>query len=183
MATRSAQWWATDEFERRYVKVRDDARVLITGSHIYAGKEDRRKRYANVVGVDAIAGDGVDVCLDLEGDVSALGKFDHIECISVLEHSRRPWAMAKNLVKLLRTDGTLHISVPFVWRYHGYPHDYWRFTMQGVEELFAPDIRWSKIAYASNGLRSDAFLRGIQDSEDYPHLPRCEVVGFGTRRS
>jgi hypothetical protein len=177
-----ADFAAGEDFERRYVRVPENARVLVAGSRVYPGKTDRRKRYTNVVGVDAIPGDGVDVVLDLEGDVRALGKFDHVECLSVLEHSRRPWLVAQNLVRLMRIGATLHLSVPFVWRHHGYPHDYWRFTAEAVQEIFAPEIRWAKIAYASNGLRQDAFLRGLSGENDYPHLPRCEVVAFGTRR-
>lgn len=173
---------AAEDFERRFVRVADTARVLITGSKVYAGREDRRKRYANALGVDAISGEGVDVALDLEGDVSGLGRFDHVECLSVLEHSRRPWVLAQNLMRLLRVGGTLHLSVPFVWRHHGYPHDYWRFTAQGVEQLFSPQVRWAKIAYASDGLRPDSFLRGVESEIGHPCLPRCEVVAFGTRR-
>jgi hypothetical protein len=30
----------------------------------------------------------------------------------------------------------LYLSVPFAWKFHGYPSDYWRFTHAGVKKLF-----------------------------------------------
>lgn len=176
-AKQSHQSWIED-FERRYLRPAE-GRTLIIGSRIFASKIDRRKLYSDAIGVDMLDGDGVDVVRDLEQDVSDMGKFDHVECISVLEHSRQPWILAKNIGKLMNHGATLFLSVPFVWRYHGYPNDYWRFSADGVRALF-PFIQWHNLAYASNGLRSDAFLRR-QQIEDYPYLPRCEVVGFGKR--
>ena len=29
-----------------------------------------------------------------------------------------------------------YLSVPFAWKFHGYPSDYWRFTREGVLKLF-----------------------------------------------
>lgn len=176
-AKQSAVSWVED-FERRHVRP-SPGRTLIIGSRIYAGKADRRRLYENVIGVDMQDGEGVDLVKDLEHDVSDLGKFDHVECISVLEHSRQPWVLAKNIGKMMNRNATLFLSVPFVWRYHGYPNDYWRFSADGVRALF-PFIQWHNLVYASNTLRSDAFMRS-HEIEDHPHLPRCEVIGFGKR--
>lgn len=114
-------------------------RTLICGSNLYdTQKEDRRKRYPNAIGVDAIAGDGVDWKIDLEDrhTPSALGVFNHIECISVLEHSKRPWLIAQNIKMMLAPHGTVVVSAPFAWRRHAYPSDYFRFTVEGLKELF-----------------------------------------------
>ena len=35
------------------------------------------------------------------------------------------------------------LSVPFAWKFHGYPSDYWRFTREGVKKLF-PRIDWDE---------------------------------------
>lgn len=156
-------------------------RTLIVGSKLYDGKEDRRLLYPNAVGVDMLPGDGVDCVLDLEEPSAALtlGAFTHIECWSVLEHSRRPWLLAANLEAMLEPGGTMHVSVPFVWRYHAYSSDFFRFTAEGVRSLFG-GIQWDALMYASNKLRPDHYMRAV-DHEGVPHFPRCEVVGFGVK--
>lgn len=151
-------------------------RTLIVGSHIYAGKEDRRKRYADVVGVDMLPGPGVDVVLDLETEAPQ-GKFAHIECMSVLEHSRRPWLLAGTLMRALEDGGSLFVTVPFVWRVHGYPDDYWRFTTSGIRELF-PGIVWEHEAYV-HADSTDADHIGVVMNNQLPYYARTEVAMFG----
>jgi hypothetical protein len=166
-------------------------RTLIVGSHIWANKEDRRKHYPDVVGVDMQAGPGVDRVCDLEigpdidGAVldakqESLGTFAHIECMSVLEHCRRPWLMAANIERMLIPGGTLFVTVPFIWRVHGYPDDYWRFTISGVKVLF-PGIQWEKAAYSGRKLTKPEDIPSIRSDDDWPHFSRTEVCMFGEK--
>ena len=53
--------------------------------------------------------------------------------------------MCNNLSKLLVKNGIILISVPFSWRIHGYPFDYWRFTPDGIKALF-PDLEFNPSA-------------------------------------
>lgn len=126
-------------------------RTLIVGSHVYEGREDDRARYKNAVGVDMIPGPGVDVVHDMEEPLPAgLGTFAHIECFSVLEHSRRPWLLAANIERLLESGGTLWVTVPWMWRRHGYPSDYFRFTTEGIKAIFH-GIQWHWVGCLSYG--------------------------------
>ena len=170
------------EFERRYVRP-VAGRTLIVGSKLYGdGKEDRRKRYAEAVGLDMQEGDGVDVVLNLEGKPpDDLGPFAHVECMSVLEHSRRPWLMADNIERLMAPGASLFVSVPWVWRYHAYDHDYFRFSMDGLRSIF-PGIEWEHLAIVTQ--RRIFF----ENPKKYPsrngengdkYLLRSETVGFG----
>lgn len=152
--------------------------VLIVGSKVYKTRLDRRQRYANAVGVDMEAGQGVDVVADLEEPLNDLGPFAHVDCLSVLEHSKRPWLLAANVERLLETGGTLFLSVPFVWRIHGYPSDYWRFTVAGVRLLF-PAIEWQVLRYVNAGGRDDVPSIG---QADVLYFAKTEVLGFGTKR-
>lgn len=174
---------ATEKFERAHVHPRP-GRTLIVGSKLYAGKEDRRALYADAVGVDMLAGDGVDIVANMEEPLpKELGTFDHIECLSVLEHSRRPWKMAANIERLMKPGATIYLSVPFVWRVHGYPDDYWRFTRSGVRALF-DRVGWVALAYAHVSLKYNDMQRSaeIPETGDHPWFARCEVVGFGVRQ-
>lgn len=168
-----------DEFERRFVKPRE-GRTLIVGSKLYGEREDRRARYADAVGVDMLDGDGVDFVANLEhGAPAELGKFDHVECLSVLEHSRAPWRLAKSIEKMMRPSASLFLSVPFVWRRHGYPSDYFRFTAEAIPVLFEA-IDWRRIMYASRELKKG--VMGFEASDGHPCFPRSEVVAFGVKR-
>ena len=124
-----------------------DGRTLIVGSKIHEGtdKLDRRTLYATALGVDMEAGPGVDVVMDLE-EQTMLGQFEHIECTSVLEHSRRPWLLCANLERCMEDGATIVVMVPWVWRVHAYPSDYWRMTPAAIKSLL-PAVQWERQAY------------------------------------
>lgn len=91
---------------------------------------------------------GADTC-DLDLDVQAIALPDDSEdcvlCLEVLEHVTDPFRAARELVRIIRPGGRLLLTVPFLTSYHGkgdtpdhagYP-DFWRFTHQGLQHLFA----------------------------------------------
>ena len=97
---------------------------------------------ANYVGVDISAGTNVDIVLDFsESNICDSrgweSKFDLAICCSMLEHTFTPWKVADNITKAVKPGGHAYISVPFVWRFHGYPSDYWRFSPECVKALFS----------------------------------------------
>jgi hypothetical protein len=55
--------------------------------------------------------------------------------IAVLEHTRYPWIVAKEFYRVLRSGSYGVIAVPFLQPQHACPHDYVRFTEQGLVEL------------------------------------------------
>lgn len=177
MDTLSAPSSASEAFEALHVRP-EPGRVLIVGSRVYGSREDRRTRHAQAVGVDMLPGPGVDAVIDMETPAAlALGVFSHIECVAVLEHSRRPWLLAANLERMLLPGGTIHLTVPFVWRVHAYPHDYWRFTLDGVRQLL-PGVAWEALVYAHVFETPKNHLpRTTVDG--FPYFARTEVCGFG----
>jgi SAM-dependent methyltransferase len=74
---------------------------------------------------------GVDLREPIEGE-----KFDLGVCMDLLEHTSNPFVVAKNIIDSLNPGAFLFVTVPFVWELHPFPNDYWRFTPQGLEELF-----------------------------------------------
>ena len=169
-----------EQFVHKFVRPMP-GRTLIVGSRLYSEKPDRRKVYPDAIGIDMLPGDGVDLVLDLEEPLPAkLGTFEHVECWSVLEHSKRPWKMAANITRLMAHGGTLHISAPFVWRVHNFPSDYFRYTKEGIRALF-PGISWHALAYAHEELKMNDMVPVLAKGDGHPHLPRTEVLGFGHR--
>lgn len=132
---------------------RVDGPVLEIGSKDYGSTSSFRDFYAGAeyVGVDMSEGKGVDVVADLTKSVDPLQEnyFALGICCSVLEHVEKPWIFAANLTRLIRPGGRLYMSVPWVWRYHPYPDDYFRFSYRGVMSLFG-EFEWSAVLYSTN---------------------------------
>lgn len=59
-------------------------------------------------------------------------RYDTIVCHQVLEHVRRPAAALEHMRRVLKPGGALIISVPHLSRRHELPHDYFRFTQEGL---------------------------------------------------
>jgi SAM-dependent methyltransferase len=97
------------------------------------------------------AGKGVDEIVDLATGIGPLPEnhFALAVCCSVLEHVSKPWKMAENITRVVAPGGRLYMSVPWVWRYHAYPDDYFRFSFRGVLSLF-PDFEWATPYYSTN---------------------------------
>jgi len=127
--------------------------ILEVGSKDYGSTSSFREFYADqeYIGIDMEHGKDVDLVVDLtqgtlglEQDFFALGI-----CCSVMEHVRKPWVFADHLSSLIRPGGALYMSVPWVWRYHAYPDDYFRFSWRGVMELY-PQFAWTHVCYSTN---------------------------------
>lgn len=155
--------------------------VLVVGSKIYEGRQDWRERHPDGVGLDMLAGDGVDIVHDLENATPAafVGAFAHIECISILEHTKRPWIVAEHLTEMLKTGGSIYLSVPFIWPYHGYPQDFWRITHEALPVLF-PRIDWQIVKYKSLDRVFDEPPKKYIEEKGRT-LRQCEIVGFGVK--
>jgi SAM-dependent methyltransferase len=127
--------------------------VLEIGSKEYGSTSSFRDFYAGseYVGLDMAEGNGVDVVVDLTKSIEPLHEnyFGLGICCSVLEHVEKPWLFAANLTRLIRPGGLLYMSVPWVWRYHAYPDDYFRFSHRGVISLF-DEFSWSNTYYSSS---------------------------------
>lgn len=168
-----------DEFQSKFTVAK--GRALIVGSKIHddTGKDDRRLIYPDALGVDMEDGEGVDRVLNLESRLPRnVGRFSHIECTSVLEHSRRPWLLAANLERLLIEGGTILVMIPWVWRIHAYPSDYWRMTPEAVVSLF-PSVEWLGQSYIVEGRLTQKVpkttLQGVR------YLARSELIMFGRK--
>ncbi|MBE9516188.1 MAG: class I SAM-dependent methyltransferase [Proteobacteria bacterium] len=146
----------TYEFVRSNVEGCDGP-VLEVGSRDYGNTYNFRPLLEShdYVGIDMSEGKGVDKVLDLTKPFDDIDKaldgkrFGTIICLSVLEHCDKPFLMAENMTRLLKPGGRIFISVPFSWKFHGYPSDYWRFTHEGVKKLFADLSFDNEYGYAS----------------------------------
>lgn len=89
---------------------------------------------------------------------------------------------------MVRPGGFVYVAVPWVWRYHPYPDDYWRFPFSGIRELFA-GVDWTEQVYSTS--REGEFVPA-QSGEDNAmavmvgerkFLPYLELHSLGVRRN
>lgn len=127
--------------------------ILEIGSKDYGSTSSFRDVYPNspYVGIDMASGAGVDEVVDMAEGIGPLPEnhFALAVCCSVLEHVSTPWTMAANITRVVAVGGKLYMSVPWVWRYHPYPDDYFRFSFRGVMSLF-PAFEWDQPHYSTN---------------------------------
>lgn len=62
---------------------------------------------------------------------------DSVICMETMEHVGDPRQVALEFGRVLRPGGTLILSMPFMYRIHSRPWDFWRFTEHGVRRLVA----------------------------------------------
>jgi len=143
--------------------------------------------HSGYVGTDIESGEGVDVVADLlhKESMKVLdGRFGLIICCSVLEHVQNPFLAAENLTACLKDDGMIYITVPWVWRYHKYPDDYWRYSFSAIKLLF-PGIDWLKQTYSTN--KPDDFLTDDDENAQYhggrKYLPYLQIHMLGRKKS
>lgn len=63
-------------------------------------------------------------------------KFDLIIITAVLEHVPYPKHVVCEIKRCLKNGGFIYVEVPFLQGYHSDPHDYQRYTIEGLKILF-----------------------------------------------
>jgi SAM-dependent methyltransferase len=98
-----------------------------------------RAKYIGLDTADASAHFGYEIpdTIYFEGDRWPLedGSVDVVLCTETLEHVADPAKFLSEIARVLRPAGELILTVPFAARYHFIPHDYWRFTPAGLQQL------------------------------------------------
>lgn len=122
-------------------------RVIELGTRRQAGQGKTRHSVwvphaAAYVGVDYEPGEDV----DLVADAHELSKHvpresvDGVISCSVFEHIKYPWIAALEIAKILKVGGFVFIHTHQTFALHAHPHDYWRFTTEGLTTLFGPAL-------------------------------------------
>jgi hypothetical protein len=96
------------------------------------------------VGIDMEAGQDVDLVVDAHHLTERLphASFDAFLAASVFEHLRWPWLAALELNAVLRVGGFGYVQSHHTFPLHGYPNDYWRFSVEAWGSLFCPETGW-----------------------------------------
>jgi SAM-dependent methyltransferase len=78
---------------------------------------------------------------DIYGDLAQLpfcdNCLDGVLCTQVLEHVQDPMKAILEIKRVLKPDGILLLSVPFFYPLHDEPHDYFRFSKNGLRTMLS----------------------------------------------
>ena len=100
---------------------------------------------AEYVGVDV----GENLNADLVGAAERLpvpdASFDVVLCTQVLEHCDDPAAVVRELRRVVAPGGRVLASTHGVYVYHPRPHDRWRWTHEGLDQLFGMNGPWRSV--------------------------------------
>ena len=88
--------------------------------------------------IDLARDPGVDALGDAHQLPFEASEFDTAMAIEVLEHCIEPSLVLSEAHRVLKIGGTLVLSTRFIYFYHPYPADYFRFTKDSLLALAAP---------------------------------------------
>ena len=86
------------------------------------------------------------------------GVFDSCISMSTLEHVYDPKFLVSEMFRVLKPGGQVHVSVPWIFRFHGHPDDFtraspswWKTTMEeaGFRETAILPLVWGRYSTAS----------------------------------
>ena len=109
-------------------------------------------------------------------------QFDYVICASVLEHTRRPWAVAREISRVLKTGGTVLVDYPFLQGVQGAPQHYFNATPGGAASLFEEnfDIVASSVGPNNHPIHALWWLlRSWQNGLDTPDRADFESLTVG----
>jgi SAM-dependent methyltransferase len=140
---RSYKWLVTRSLARTIARVGHHAhgRVLDVGCGDKRFARQCGERVTKYIGLDyptTFAGrdDNVEVFGTALALPFASATFDTVVSFEVLEHVTNPRAMVEEIARVVRPGGRVILTTPFLWGEHCQPHDYFRFTLYGLRQLF-----------------------------------------------
>lgn len=91
-------------------------------------------------GVDIEDGPGVDIVCNAEALAEKFGEnsFDFVISVEMMEHVRNWQKVISNLKRVCKPGGIIVVTTRSKgFKYHAYPHDYWRFENEDMAEIFS----------------------------------------------
>ena len=96
------------------------------------------KRYIkNYIGVDIDTTENPEVVASADNLPFDAQSFDVALCFQVLEHIENPQKVLAEIKRILKPQGYLILTTHGIWNYHPFPKDLWRFTQEGLTNLFS----------------------------------------------
>ena len=103
------------------------------------------------VGVDVVENEMAELLGSVEDLPVANASFDVVLCTQVLEHCDDPAQAVRELRRVTAPGGRVLASTHGVQVFHPSPHDYWRWTHEGLRRLFTEHAEWEELGLRPAG--------------------------------
>lgn len=111
-------------------------RVLDLGAGMAKYKEIIKKHATDYIACDVEKNENIDIVCDVSKLNFPLESFDTVISTQVFEHIDNPFLVAQEIKKVLKISGNAIITAPFMFPYHADPKDNFRFSKEGLKEIF-----------------------------------------------
>ena len=156
----------------RYYQNQFSRSIRLEGSGIDLGAKSMNAPYYNFLDMSRVThmtfvdyySSGEDIVqMDLEQEILAEdNSFDFVIAFNLLEHIYDFQSLMKEIFRVLKPGGIVHIITPFLHKYHPDPNDYWRFTTAAMEKsLLLSGFSNSVEARPISGGRFQALATGL----------------------
>jgi len=115
-----------------YVK----GRVLDLGAGTAKYRSILIKNAMNYIACDVKKNENIDMICDVTNLDFKPESFDTVISTQVFEHVTNPFLVAREIKKVLKSGGYAVITAPFMIPFHPDPKDNFRFSKEGLEEIF-----------------------------------------------
>ncbi|MFC2051605.1 class I SAM-dependent methyltransferase [Chloroflexota bacterium] len=142
-------WWYTRQMLQKnatYIK----GTTLDLGAGMAKYKTIIEPNCDNYYAMDIVANKNIDFIGDALNVPIKNDSFDTVICNQVIEHVPKPWKLIEEIYRILKKDGTLLLSGPWIATYHAHPNDYYRFSSEGLAFLLH-NAGFSKIEIQAQG--------------------------------
>jgi len=148
--SRSISRMTLDRMLNHYFKALPRARVLEIGANKYS-LYSKKIRAASYRTMDIQRENEPTICADIHEIPMRDQSVDVVIATEVLEHCRIPQNAIDEIYRVLSKEGVCILSTRFIYKIHGSPNDYYRFTDQALVYLFR-DFKIKEIRAHGNKL-------------------------------
>ncbi len=121
---------SVDAFRSLFQSLSEDAVCLSIGG-------GPRRAHPQLTNLNVGPFPNVDIVADAHFLPYASDSVDVIYCEAVLEHLNNPVRAVEEMYRVMKKGGRAFVATPFLQAYHGYPHHYQNYTLQGHQLLFS----------------------------------------------
>jgi uncharacterized protein YbaR (Trm112 family) len=121
-----------DRLKEKYIiNASSNLNILNLGSGV-----QNRNLDSNLINLDIYSHENADVAADAHHLPFLEDSLDGVWLCAVMEHLSRPFDVAAECFRVVKPGGFVLITVPFIQPRHGSPHDYFRYTLDGLRSVF-----------------------------------------------
>ncbi len=111
-------------------------RVLDLGAGTAKYKPILIKNASDFITCDVRKTENIDTVCDVANLIFPPESFDTVISTQVFEHVNNPFSVVREIKKVLKSGGNAIITAPFMIPFHADPKDNFRFSREGLEEIF-----------------------------------------------